>query len=585
MSSWGLTDEQRQCRPWGIEPQLLAPQKTITDPIHGEVFVTELERRIIDTRSFQRLRRIRQLGTAHLVYPAATNSRFSHALGALRAAQDILNVVLDQRNTKGHVPDIFDQWNYEARGDKNVYNERVGRAVVLCRLGALLHDIGHVPFGHTLEDDLRLLVPHDENEERFTYYWNEILKTAKIELDEELVKYLKVLVLSGTGSADALPRDLRFVKDLIGNTICADLLDYLPRDHYFSGLPAQLGKRFLDGAYVRKTDERFHWSRFTVRLFRNNRHRVDVVTELYKYLQYRYELNERLLYHHAKVAADVMLGKLVSAWHSALADAVRQRGPNDLPLSDAQANQQAIAKVEEIVRDAGDDSLLEMLYAEARKKEHEHSAWRTVARICDALLSRRLYKLVGRCTSAGDKADDIYREFGSRTAQLELESRVAELVGADPSQIALWIPSPKMREKVPEVVVQSKSGPRILAHESSSKGREIIKAHHQLWSISLYVEPGLDLDREVLLAAIADELEIDWDAARQSSTRLIDVLVSRVCKEVDLTPEGARELKRDFVSSEPFANYRGGSGGSFKKLLSHAKVMARKIARRHAGGK
>ncbi|MCZ7607597.1 MAG: HD domain-containing protein [Planctomycetota bacterium] len=245
MSSWGLTDEQRQCRPWGIEPQLLAPQKTITDPIHGEVFVTELERRIIDTRSFQRLRRIRQLGTAHLVYPAATNSRFSHALGALRAAQDILNVVLDQRNTKGHVPDIFDQWNHEARGDKNVYNERVGRAVVLCRLGALLHDIGHVPFGHTLEDDLRLLVPHDENEERFTYYWNEILKTAKIELDEELVKYLKVLVLSGTGSADALPRDLRFVKDPIGNTICADLLDYLPRDHYFSGLPAQLGSASL----------------------------------------------------------------------------------------------------------------------------------------------------------------------------------------------------------------------------------------------------------------------------------------------------------------------------------------------------
>lgn len=118
MPRWGLTKEQRESRPWGIEPKLLAPDKTITDPIHGEVFVTELERRIIDTRSFQRLRRIRQLGTAHLVYPSATNSRFSHALGALRAAQNILDVVLDQRNNKERVPDIFDQWRDDANYDK-----------------------------------------------------------------------------------------------------------------------------------------------------------------------------------------------------------------------------------------------------------------------------------------------------------------------------------------------------------------------------------------------------------------------------------------------------------------------------------
>jgi hypothetical protein len=60
MPKWGLTEEMRRSEPYGLPADLLQPAKVITDPIHGDIRLTELERRVIDSPSFQRLRRIRQ---------------------------------------------------------------------------------------------------------------------------------------------------------------------------------------------------------------------------------------------------------------------------------------------------------------------------------------------------------------------------------------------------------------------------------------------------------------------------------------------------------------------------------------------
>jgi hypothetical protein len=67
MPKWGLTDEQRETRPWGLEPGLLAPAKVITDPVHGDVFVNVLEAKLLDSPPMQRLRRVRQGGVPRLV--------------------------------------------------------------------------------------------------------------------------------------------------------------------------------------------------------------------------------------------------------------------------------------------------------------------------------------------------------------------------------------------------------------------------------------------------------------------------------------------------------------------------------------
>ncbi len=334
MPLWGLTSAQLKLRPWGLDPKLLASAKTITDPVHGDVYVTELEKRIIDSPPMQRLRRVHQVGTTHWIYPGATHSRFSHALGALRASQDLLDFVIEQRTGPSPQPDLFGEWEEEGarKQDPSLYPFRLAEATVLARLGGLLHDLCHVAFGHTVEDDLGLLTPHDENLERFSELWAGICESdpevAKA-LSGDLAAALFPLIMSkrdrvkdnpfvGADGVHAEAADrYPFVGDIVGNTICADLLDYLRRDHQYLGLPMALGHRFLNGFYVTPTaTPEAHRHRMVVSVARKGRERADVISELFKYLRYRYEESERALYHHAKLEIDARVGVLLELVHT-----------------------------------------------------------------------------------------------------------------------------------------------------------------------------------------------------------------------------------------------------------------------------
>lgn len=100
--------------------------KIVCDPVHGEIPISSVEQRLIDSPSFQRLRNLKQLGLAPLVYPNATHSRFAHSLGVFR----IMSRVIDLLVGKGH----FDT------DDRRKM-----------RIAALLHDIGHYPYSHLME--------------------------------------------------------------------------------------------------------------------------------------------------------------------------------------------------------------------------------------------------------------------------------------------------------------------------------------------------------------------------------------------------------------------------------------------------
>src|SRR5919204_5408013 len=104
--------------------------KVIRDPLWNNIRVEPLALRLIDTPAFQRLRYVRQLGLAFLVYPGASHSRFEHALGAYHLARRAL-LLLEER---GDLADL---------GDASCADVRVA---------ALLHDIGHYPFSHALEE-------------------------------------------------------------------------------------------------------------------------------------------------------------------------------------------------------------------------------------------------------------------------------------------------------------------------------------------------------------------------------------------------------------------------------------------------
>src|SRR5712692_9930340 len=99
----------------------------IRDPVHGYIFVTDLERELIDTAIFQRLHNIRQLAGAQLCYPGADHTRFGHSLGVMHLAGLLSERLVDQ----GYL-------------DSDTVQEM--------RLAGLLHDIGHGPFSHIYEE-------------------------------------------------------------------------------------------------------------------------------------------------------------------------------------------------------------------------------------------------------------------------------------------------------------------------------------------------------------------------------------------------------------------------------------------------
>jgi HD superfamily phosphohydrolase len=174
----------------------------ITDPIHKNIKFTNVEKEIIDTYIFQRLRRIRQLAGAHLVYPGALHSRFEHSLGSMFLAGMAGQTLFD----KGYFTDAD--------------------LIQHLRLAALLHDVGHGPFSHLFE---------------------EILKDSKNysheNLGERIILETKISdIIKRNGYSPSTVSSISFGKhnsgylnEVISGGLSVDLMDYLPRDSYFSG--------------------------------------------------------------------------------------------------------------------------------------------------------------------------------------------------------------------------------------------------------------------------------------------------------------------------------------------------------------
>lgn len=190
--------------------QVLPIEKVFRDPVHGDIYVdNQVILDLINAREFQRLRRIKQLGTTSYTFHGGEHSRFSHSLGVYNITRQIC--------------DLF-QRNYPVSDDAiNGWDDQE-RLVALC--AALLHDVGHGPYSHTFEGIF------GTDHEAITI---QILTSPETEIFKILDK---VEVGFPEKVASVIRKDYANpqVVQMISSQIDADRMDYLLRDAYFTGI-------------------------------------------------------------------------------------------------------------------------------------------------------------------------------------------------------------------------------------------------------------------------------------------------------------------------------------------------------------
>ena len=175
----------------------------IRDPVHGYIKITEEERAVIDSPFVQRLRRIHQLAGAYLVYPGGVHSRFEHVIGTMHVA----GLIADSIAPKADL------------GEDQIQD---------LRLAALLHDVGHGPFSHLFEEVLteKTDLTHEDMSQRI------VLESDIREILERHGTSAKRVSQLCVGKQKTHP----FMNEVIAGSLSADIMDYLLRDSYFTGV-------------------------------------------------------------------------------------------------------------------------------------------------------------------------------------------------------------------------------------------------------------------------------------------------------------------------------------------------------------
>lgn len=409
----------------------------VRDSVWGDIELEPYLVDALDTPELQRLRGIRQLGTAHFVYPGANHTRFEHVLGTCHVAGRILDAL--------------------ARAGQRL-DPDVARAV---RAAALVHDVGHVPFGHTFEDERRIFPRHDGPERTRVFLGDSELGRALREHG------LQELVLGALGVGAPAPP---VVSDVVAGTVSADLLDYLARDAHATGI-----RRAYDERLFRYMD--LEQGRLVLRLQKRGLPREDAFSEVIHLLRLRYTLSERVYFHHAKVASGALVSKLVER-----AVALGLQLPELFPL--------------------GDEGLLLHLEREYAPRDP------VIARLLDDHRRRRLPKRAFLLTRRIDPElqRDLVRRFHHDRAERErVEAELEAEVGLDPGDVIVYCPGAEMALKEANILVDTgRGGVRSLADLALREVDELLEKHRDLWKFHVLLTARRRDARAALSRACAE---------------------------------------------------------------------------------
>jgi HD superfamily phosphohydrolase len=269
--------------------------RIVRDPVWNTIRVDPTAVRIIDTAAFQRLRYIRQLGLAHLVYPGATHTRFDHALGVYHLAVTALRLLRD----RGPV------------------DPAIWESAELVPYAALLHDIGHYAFSHAVEELEADVIPEDHEAVSARFFQSPELSEALRPLGPGAASRIHD-VIRGTSSVP--------LRGLVSGSLDLDKMEYLRRDARFCGVP--YGEvdvdRLLQGLVLLQDPGSGSWE---VGLHEK------AASTLESLLFAKYQMFRNVYWHHAVRAATVLYKRIVEeAVGAGLVTAEELVGPTDEEL-------------------------------------------------------------------------------------------------------------------------------------------------------------------------------------------------------------------------------------------------------------
>lgn len=264
--------------------------KIIRDVVHGDIFIPNQFLKLIDTPEFQRLRRIKQLSVANLLFPSADHTRFSHSLGTFH----IMNIIISHFERK------FSEMNIELKEEDKL----------TALAAALLHDIGHGPFSHAFED----IHPEKDKNKNHVEWTIDIIKS-----DSEINKVLKEVFYEEFPNKVAnLIKDQREVKyhpssqemdkidlfsvlsSLVSGQLDADRMDYLLRDSMHTGV--SFGNidisRIISALRITVSKDKFY-------VCVPEKYLADIE----QYLLARYQMHKGVYFHDFKVEMENVIRK------------------------------------------------------------------------------------------------------------------------------------------------------------------------------------------------------------------------------------------------------------------------------------
>lgn len=358
--------------------------EVVRDPLWNTIRLDPVAVRIIDAPAFQRLRHIRQLGWAYLVYPGATHTRFDHALGVYHLARRAL-ALLAERGELAHVD------------------------AMECRLvpyAALLHDVGHYPFSHALEelDAERIPGHHEELTARFLAAPE--IRDALRQLHPDAPARIEALIRGRSDSP---------LQGLVAGSLDLDKIEYLNRDARFCGVPyGEVDVDRLLNALVLLRDAQTGRLEMGVH--------AKGLSALESLLFAKYQMFRNVYWHHAVRAATALYKRLVQ-------DAV---------------DGGAIAAEELVGRT--DEGLLTLLEERARSGVALPAVSRAVEERVGALRERRLPKRAAEIPAEQLRGTPVEGWFyGEPALRRALEERLAAELGLAPGEVLLDYPEkPRM---------------------------------------------------------------------------------------------------------------------------------------------